>query len=149
MREGKLGYLSDVSVFQTHEVQNKILYSKWNIQLTQNKQWLTINIKSTICRNWAKSLKLYKIVRILVMFFNKYYRRDDWEHQSSLYTHSLPITTGSGQTNTTLLQFLSIIRQEVKVIGQKAPHGGGHSPVRGHPRGSKVVPLNSWGRVSY
>ena len=23
------------------------------------------------------------------------------------------------------------------------------SPVRGHPRGSKVVPLNSWGRVSY
>jgi len=25
--------------------------------------------------------------------------------------------------------------------------GGGHSPVRGHPRGSKFVPLNSWGRV--
>jgi len=24
-----------------------------------------------------------------------------------------------------------------------------HSPVRGHPRGSKFVPLNSWGRVSY
>ena len=39
--------------------------------------------------------------------------------------------------------------QEVKVIWQKAPHGGAHSPVRGHPRGSKVVPLNSWGRVSY
>jgi len=40
-------------------------------------------------------------------------------------------------------------QQEVKVIWQKAPHGGAHSPVRGHPRGSKVVPLNSWGRVSY
>jgi len=26
---------------------------------------------------------------------------------------------------------------------------GAHSPVRGHLRGSKVVPLNSWGRVSY
>jgi len=26
---------------------------------------------------------------------------------------------------------------------------GAHSPVRGHPRGSKFVPLNSWGRVSY
>ena len=26
---------------------------------------------------------------------------------------------------------------------------GAHSPGRGHPRGSKVVPLNSWGRVSY
>jgi len=40
-------------------------------------------------------------------------------------------------------------KQEVKVIWQKAPHGG-HPPVRGHPRGSKVVPL--WipgGRVSY
>jgi len=24
-----------------------------------------------------------------------------------------------------------------------------HSPVRGHPRGSKFVPLNSWGRGSY
>ena len=24
-----------------------------------------------------------------------------------------------------------------------------HSPVRDHPRGSKFVPLNSWGRVSY
>jgi len=24
-----------------------------------------------------------------------------------------------------------------------------HSPVRGHSRGSKVVPLNSWGRISY
>ena len=38
------------------------------------------------------------------------------------------------------------IKQEVKVIWQTAPQ---HSPVRGHPRGSKVVPLNSWGRVSY
>ena len=40
-------------------------------------------------------------------------------------------------------------KQEVKVIWQKAPHGGGHSPVRGHPKGSKVVPLNSSGMVSY
>jgi len=45
---------------------------------------------------------------------------------------------------------LSQYKQEVKVIWQKAPHvGGGQSPVRGHPRGSKFVPLNSWGRVSY
>ena len=40
-------------------------------------------------------------------------------------------------------------KQEVKVNWQKAPHGGAHSPVRGHPRGSKFVPLNSWGRGSY
>jgi len=31
----------------------------------------------------------------------------------------------------------------------KSSSRGAHSPVRGHPRGSKVVPLNSWGRVSY
>ena len=32
---------------------------------------------------------------------------------------------------------------------KKSASRGAHSPVRGHPRGSKVVPLNSWGRVSY
>ena len=31
----------------------------------------------------------------------------------------------------------------------KSASRGPHSTVRGHPRGSKVVPLNSWGRVSY
>ena len=31
----------------------------------------------------------------------------------------------------------------------KSASRGSHSPVRGDPRGSKVVPLNSWGRVSY
>jgi len=34
-------------------------------------------------------------------------------------------------------------------LTKSASRGGGDSPVRGHPRGSKVVPLNSWGRVSY
>ena len=38
--------------------------------------------------------------------------------------------------------------QEVKVIDKKRLTGA-NFPVRGHPRGSKVVPLNSWGRVSY
>ena len=31
----------------------------------------------------------------------------------------------------------------------KSASRGANSPVRGHPRGSKVVQLNSWGRVSY
>ena len=31
----------------------------------------------------------------------------------------------------------------------KSASRGADSPVRGHPRGSKVVSLNSWGRVSY
>ena len=42
---------------------------------------------------------------------------------------------------------------DMKTRGQsnltKSASRGAHSPVRGHPRGSKFVPLNSWGRVSY
>ena len=30
--------------------------------------------------------------------------------------------------------------------GQSNLTKSAHSPVRGHPRGSKVIPLNSWGR---
>ena len=39
--------------------------------------------------------------------------------------------------------------QEVKVIWQKAPHGGPIPRLGVTPGGSKVVPLNSWGMVSY
>ena len=42
-----------------------------------------------------------------------------------------------------------LVQQEVKVILTKSASRGAYSPVRGHPKGSKVVPLNSWGRVSY
>jgi len=49
--------------------------------------------------------------------------------------------------------FLSIYSKINITRGQsnltKSASRGAHSPVRGHPRGSKVVPLNSWGRVSY
>ena len=40
-------------------------------------------------------------------------------------------------------------KQEVKVIWQKAPHGGPIPRLGVTPGGSKFVPLNSWGRVSY
>ena len=44
-------------------------------------------------------------------------------------------------------------RQRTSTRGQsnltKSTSRGAHSPVRGHPRGWKVVPLNSWGKVSY
>ena len=43
--------------------------------------------------------------------------------------------------------------KQIETRGQsnltKSATRGAHSPVRGHPRGSKVVPLNSWGRVYY
>jgi len=43
--------------------------------------------------------------------------------------------------------YLSLTRGQSNLT--KSVSRGAHSPVRGHPRGSKVVPLNSWGRVSY
>jgi len=49
--------------------------------------------------------------------------------------------------------FILNLSNSAKTRGQsnltKSASRGAHSPVRGHPRGSKVVPLNSWGRVSY
>jgi len=46
-----------------------------------------------------------------------------------------------------------VIEHSIKTRGQsnltKSASRGAHSPVRGHPRGSKFVPLNSWGRGSY
>jgi len=58
----------------------------------------------------------------------------------------------SGQ-NKTFSYLLSTIPSCVTTRGQsnltKSASRGAHSPVRGHPRGSEVVPLNSWGRVSY
>ena len=43
--------------------------------------------------------------------------------------------------------FLIITRGQSNLT--KSASRGAHSPVRGHPRGSKFVPLNSWGRGSY
>ena len=36
-------------------------------------------------------------------------------------------------------------KQEVKVIWQKAPHGGAHSPVRGHPKGVEICTIEFLG----
>ena len=56
-----------------------------------------------------------------------------------------------------MLVFIAVCTQfliiRIQTRGQsnltKSASRGAHSPVRGHPRGSKVVPLNSWDRVSY
>jgi len=52
-----------------------------------------------------------------------------------------------------LKRFKSYHVDKTKTRGQssltKSALRGAQSPVRGHPRGSKFVPLNSWGRGSY
>ena len=50
------------------------------------------------------------------------------------------ILTGTGMC-------VIITRGQSNLTKRASP--GAHSPVRGHPRGSKFVPLNSWGRGSY
>ena len=49
----------------------------------------------------------------------------------------------------TLTDFLNDFLTRGQSNLTKSASRGAHSPVRGHPRRSKVVPLNSWGRVSY
>jgi len=48
-----------------------------------------------------------------------------------------------------ILAFLLLLAARGQSNLTKSASWGAHFPVRGHPRGSKVVPLNSWGRVSY
>ena len=55
----------------------------------------------------------------------------------------------TSNTTVTRVKALSIIITRGQSNLTKSASRGAHSPVRGHPRGSKVVPLNSWGRVSY
>ena len=78
----------------------------------------------------------------------------------SIYCYLIACTYNYIASENTHLSFLILIPVKkyisISVIstrGQsnltKSASWGAHSPVRGHPRGSKVVPLNSWGRVSY
>jgi len=70
-------------------------------------------------------------------------------------TASLTVVASSSYVDRFVAQCSIIIIIIIIIItrGQsnltKSASWGAHSPVRGHPRGSKVVPLNSWGRVSY
>ena len=58
-------------------------------------------------------------------------------------------TCNTTSTCTLLSSALLTFRTRGQSNLTKIASRGAHSPVRGHPRGSKVVPLNSWGRVSY
>jgi len=60
------------------------------------------------------------------------------------------LAVGVYTTTLTRSNSVSSIDLMLKTRGQsnltKSASRGAHSPVRGHPRGAKVVPLNSWGR---
>ena len=80
---------------------------------------------STYCvRSTQLRRDLFAIAKFLCFVFLKYFSRG--------FYCSVLLEITRGQSNLT-----------------KSASRGAHSPVRGHPGGSKVVPLNSWGRVSY
>ena len=67
-----------------------------------------------------------------------------WRSSVDLQAQSASIQPATGLV---LLHGSTLTRGQSNLT--KIASRGAHSPVRGHPRGSKVVPLNSWGRVSY
>ena len=78
--------------------------------------------------------------------------------QSRQFHVVVPCTTCANWHRNQFIRFQNIMFTEHVVLDKKtrgqsnltkSASLGAHSPVRGHPMGSKVVPLNSWGRVSY
>ena len=63
-----------------------------------------------------------------------------------IWRRMMKVSWTEHKTNEEILQMVATERE---TRGQSNLTKSAHSPVRGHPRGSKVVPLNSWGRVSY
>jgi len=103
------------------------------------------------CSEWGACLTPSK--------FGVLWANDPWMETFHIFLSKTCVSTTIHVSRPNLLK---ISRYEVsvkssgiayKTRGQsnltKSASRGAHSPVRGHPRGSKVVPLNSWGRVSY
>ena len=93
-----------------------------------------------------------KLVCLLFSFGIVSTADEDCEQQLLTVAFYLQLDNTGGVT--TIVLGLKQLRTNAKLTrGQsnltKSASRGAHSPVRGHPRGSKVVPLNSWGRVSY
>jgi len=84
----------------------------------------------TIYKLTAGSPALGRIEQIYFLYLSTDNHKFKWHHVKNVYC--LHLWKTKGQSNLT-----------------KSASRGAHSPVRGHPRGSKVVPLNSCGRVSY
>jgi len=78
----------------------------------------------------------------LHMIFNLVTASDSFKHAESWTPVCLP------KFDSRSVRLVAIITRGQSNLTKSASWGA-HSPVRGYPRGSKVVPLNSWGRVSY
>jgi len=104
-----------------------------------------LTIPSTDCYSFS-----YTINMIYVNFMSVQ-RRDFNPEPFSISVFGIcnPGIPADGITDWQLYKRTSYAETRGQCNLTKSASRGAHSLVRGHPRGSKVVPLNSWGRVSY
>ena len=114
-----------------------------NLKLKKNPHKISKICSTTLCvlaNRWRVpiSLRIKEKSDGGAAFEKKFWRHKhpDTSHGSHLYCKlrrlHAAVELTRGQSNLT-----------------KSASRGAHYPVRGHPKGSKVVPLNSWGRVFY
>ena len=112
----------------------------------------TGGITSKIQCPWQTSVPVKNINQIRSAVF-KAMRPTPTDRQTDNKLNILNSTVGDIILRVVEQQEMKHCLWEKKTRGQsdltKSVSRGAHSPARGHPRGSKVVPLNSWGRVSY
>jgi len=122
------------------------LYHWWDWPLT----WLTNHRSSVLWHFWLGHLTR-KIVSEMTYNVSSWMLNPTIPYHSLSLSHRFLLWLQPWSLSTTMLlwhSFLIIITRGQSNLTKSASRGA-HTPVRGHPRGSKVVPLNSWGRVSY
>ena len=100
---------------------------KFNILLTRSFVPRPVEYSRRISSTLAQRSRSLRVLKMLTLHGWTNWRTFDWFYKSSRHRQLT-----RGQSNLT-----------------KSASRGAHSPVRGHPRGSKFVPLNSWGMGSY
>ena len=124
-------------------------------QTVQDKQTGTPTHKRT-----ATTTTTIIIIIIVIIEWFIWYRSNSWiiHNTEEIMRKKLNVHAVNKYKNTKLIILKTyhlhyVIAAQMVTRGQsnltKSASRGANSPVRGHPRGSKVVPLNSWGRVSY
>jgi len=124
-------------------------WTSWHLRSTATRwQWLAINVA-----------EYDNIWKIWFYIFSLQYTISFTDAKLSKDIFTLCCQRNSRHINDTFctISFRDIVfvshtvgtRGQSNLTKSTSRGGGGNSPVRGHPRGSKVVPLNSWGRVSY
>ena len=109
---------------------------------------ISVPLRANVYLRWLRSLLLCILTSLGLLP-----RGDLLHYLWSIARHHKQFTANAGQLRNHFVHSQCTLSPRKVTRGQsnltKSASRGAHSSVRGHPRGSKVVPLNSWGRVSY